>query len=164
MDLKNLQAQPGSAPAYPPQVEAVNSAIPPLPPSPAGIPGEALSQDQMKGNIQDLMGKIQGRYQDFNSSTQDATAGLEGQKELTLKEIFDLLRSIGIDPSNVEQVNAFLEKIKATNPELYQQIEKSLETLMGTGDAAPEDVTQGAGEIPPGNMNINTNETPQQNL
>ena len=163
MDPNQLPPEPGTAPDYPPQVEAVNSVIPPLPPSPAGVP-VGISQDQMKGNLQDLMEKIQGKYQDFSSANSEVTSGLGLQKELSLKEVFDLLRSLGIDPSNVEEVNAFLEKIKQTNPELYQQIEKSLETLMGPEEEASQDVTQGAGEIPPGNMNINTNETPQQNL
>lgn len=168
MDQTQLPTEPASAPEYPGQVPVSTSNVAPVPVSP-GSPGDVsqgLSQDEMKANLQDLMSKIQGKYQEFGSAQEEAKAGLDTQKELTLNEIFDLLKKLGIDPSNVEEVNAFLEKIKETNPELYQQIEKSLETLMGG------DVTQGAegvppqttGEMPAENMNINTNEASQQNL
>lgn len=150
----------------------------PAPASPATVPGVTdtvgqtdLSQDQMISNLKELMSKIQNKYQDFNSSKAISESKIMQSKSQSLREVFDLLQSSGVDPSNVEQVQEFLDKIKENSPELYQQIESILKDIIG-GDVINEEATVDNGEIPQNietmpseNMNINnTNETPSQNI
>lgn len=138
--------------------------FPPVPPSPAQVPEIAdptagqqtgLSQDVMISNLKELMAKIQNKYSDFKSGNAMSDSKLMQAKSQALRDVFDMLQSAGIDPSNVEEVQAFLDKIKQANPELYSQIEKVLQELMGgdvTNPSAPVDsgqIPQDLGSIPP---------------
>ena len=120
---------------------------------------EELSQEEMTQNLKEMMEKIQSKYSEFGAqdfSTKNKQKVLEGQ---ALREIFNLLQSMGVDPSNVEEVGAFLNKIKETNPELSKQIEESLQALLGE-----EQSTSQEDETDSSNMNINDYALPQENI
>lgn len=165
MDSLNLNQQP--IPQAPVSPDATSS-IP-------EVPQTEMSQEQMRANLQGLMSKIENKYQDFNSQKFASNNKLQEQEGATLRQIFDLFESVGVDPSNVEDVRAFLDKIKANNPELYQQLETLLSSILGEENIPPtgeetiqptrEDIPAmgeeanipiSAGEEPiMGNMNIN---------
>lgn len=126
----------------------------------ANQPGE-VPQDQMRVNLQDLMSKIEGKYQDFNSQKFASDNKLKVQQGESLRQVFDLLESMGIDPSNVEQVREFLARIKESNPELSSQLEIALGSILGDEAVGPEPITEGE---PLTNMNININDQPQENI
>lgn len=150
-----------------------NQSIPPAPASPEAVPGipEApvsggLSQEQMKTNLRDMMAKIESKYQDFNSDKFSSDNQIKEQQSESLRQIFDLFQSAGVDLSNVEEVRAFLDDLRTKNPELSQQIEQVLQNVIGEDPLAQSDeapIAPGPEGIPPGNMNIN-NEEPPQNL
>ena len=135
-----------------------------------------MSQEQMKANLQEMMSKIEAKYQEFNTQKFSSNNKIKEQQGETLREIFDLFKTNGVDPSNVEEVGAFLKKIGSTNPELFKQVETALASILGedllapigaensTGDVVPpEDNVPAEGAVPlDNNMNINTNETPPQ--
>lgn len=147
------------------------------PTSPASVPGipasagqPTMSQEEMMNNLKNLMSSIDNKYQDFNSSKSMSDSNVMQDKSQSLREVFDLLQSAGVDPSNVEEVQSFLNKIKENNPELYQQIEKALQSIMG-GEVDPGasvdtgEVSQDPNAISDPNMNINnSNDTSQQNI
>lgn len=140
----------------------------PLINQPISTPSETgLSQDEMKTNLQDLMSKIEGKYQDFNTQRFSSENKLKGQEGDALRVLFDLFESAGVDPSNPEEVRMFLDNIKQNNPELAQQLEQVLQSILGEEQPelipaeAPASIEEGAGT----NMNtINPNEAIQQNL
>lgn len=145
--METPQFQP--APVSPTEVQGI--------PSPTGQQ-PALSQEEMVANIKDMMGKIDNKYQDFQAGKFAYDNKSAEAKSQVLRDIFDLLQSEGVDPSNVEQVGEFLNKIKESNPELYQQIEKIFQDLVG--EDTQTDPSQGLS-----NMNINnTNDQAPQNL
>ena len=124
---------------------------------PASVPGvqPELSQEEMQQNLSDMMAKIDSVFLDMNSGNASNAEELQAQKDVMLKEVFDLFIKMGVDPNNVEQVREFLDGIKANNPELYQKIEKALGELIGEDNQTGET---------PENMNINTDENLQQNI
>jgi len=137
----------------------------PAPASPSGVPGitetEELSQDQMRTNLGDMMSKINNKYQGFSANKFSLENNTKEQKNQILREIFDLLQKAGVDPSNIEQVREFLDKVKIKNPELYQQIVAILDSLMTEENIPEGNLGQ---EQQPSNMNINNNESPQENI
>ena len=142
--------EPAQAPAYPESTPTVA----PVPASPAEVPGvpdnsTQMSQEQMRTNLQDLMSKIDGKYQDFNAQNFSVNKQSQEQKSEVLRQIFDLFQQTGVDPSNVDEVGAFLNSIKEKNPELYQQIITVLENLIGEDNTTSED-TQPTDESQPG--------------
>lgn len=159
-NLQPTQAQVAPAPASPAEVPGIPS---------TPMEGE-MSQDQMKSNLQDLMSKIDNKYQDFNVQKFSSDNKVKSSNAEALRMFFDMLQENGVDPSNVEEVGAFLEKIKTNNPEVFKQIEAILQNLIA-GDTSSEPETTPEMEAAPGeetvvppNMNINTNEPPQQNI
>ena len=111
---------------------------------PAGVPGvqPELSQEEMQQNLSDMMAKIDSIFLDMNSGNASNAEELQSQKDVMLKEVFDLFVKMGVDPSNVEEVRTFLDGIKANNPELYQKIEKALGELIGGDTTQSVDQTQ----------------------
>lgn len=174
--MLDQNTQPGQAPAYPEQN------LPPSTVAEAPVsPDEAssMSQEEMRQNLQDMMAKIDSKYQDFSMQNFSNNTVNQKSKSEALIMFFDMLKQAGVDPSNVEEVNAFLESIKQNNPEIFKQIEAILKTLIEGGDTVPAEDTPVEGDqntlpesitpemgatTPQQNMNINTNETPQQNI
>lgn len=137
--------------------------------------GGELSQEQMIANLQDLAGKIDNKYQEFNSQKFAMGNKLDLKKREALKEVFDIMNSSGIDLSNPEDVKKFLDSLKESNPELYQIVEASLEFLFSDEtESAPDIATaeENSQMLPSqtapinegqNNMNINTNADINQN-
>lgn len=134
-----------------------------------------LSQEQMKANLQELFSKVESKYQQFNSQKFASNNKMDQMTKDALKEVFDQMLSMGIDPSNVDQVNAFLNNLKSQNPELYDLFESTLNGLLGdaqTADSSSVDIEPQQNEIPPSpvvpptqnNMNMNSNELPTQTV
>ena len=128
------------------------SNLAPAPASPEAVPGigasasPELSQEQMKGNLQELMGKIESKYNEFGAAKASADNASKTSKSEMLREVFDLFESQGVDPNSPEEVGAFLDKIKETNPEIYAQIDQALRSLLG--DSPELDTENQAGGIP----------------
>ena len=151
------------------------NSVPTFPTPPVGAPvanqSPELSQDQMKANLQDMMGKIDGKYQDFNSQKFASDNKLKEQKSESLRQIFDFFQSMGIDPSDVEEVRVFLDKIRKTNPELSQQIEQALASLLDEEEMEPiteefpsDNMIQDSEVLTPDNMTQNPGMSTPDNL
>lgn len=167
-NIPSVPASPTGVAGIPPMVETPSN-LPETPMSPNGIEGEQLSQEEMKTNLQDLMSKIQAKKQLVDTSMFDVAKSGKENKSMLFNEVYAFFQKNGVDPSDPEQVKAFLEKLKQTNPEIYQQIEKILNDITGGGElSAPTEVPQteqvNGGTVPPTNMNMNPNETLPTNI
>jgi len=91
--------------------------------------GQELSQEEMMSNLQGLAGKIDEKYQDFNSQKFASKNRLDTRKRDALKEVFNVMLEKGINLENPEDVRNFLDTLRETNPELYQIVEGSLEKI-----------------------------------
>jgi len=158
-------------PQVPQQNQQVSN-VAPVMPSPTEVSGISpeqgeMSQDEMRSNLEAMMSKIDTKYQDFKTQKDSTETSIQEQNNETLRQFFDILQQAGIDPSNVEEVRGFLDKIKASNPELYQKIESALQSIIGD-ESVDQNSEEIIGETPVDssqlNMNINNNETPQENL
>lgn len=99
--------------------------------TPAASGTAPMSQEDMQANLQAMMEKIQPKYQVFTQAKTMGDANVTRVQSLMLRQFFDVLSSYGIDPSNPDDVKQFLDKIKSANPQVYQQIEKSIGIMMG---------------------------------
>ncbi len=105
-----------------------------------------LSQDQMKQNLQGLMSKIEGKYQDFNSSKFAASNKTAADRSSALRQLFDMFQAMGVDPSDPAALKQFLSQLEQSNPEMYQQVVEALEAMLG--DNGPQNTPQNAGTTP----------------
>jgi hypothetical protein len=61
------------------------------------------------------------------------------EKTMTLRELFDLLETNGINPGDVEQVRGFIDQVKKADPMLADHIQRSISYLVGDEEeSAPE--------------------------
>ena len=160
-----------------PSVGTLPTGTMPAPTPSTGAPTQApvLSQQQMKMNLQQLMAKINQKYQGFSQNNFTSKINSKKQKDQVLRSIFDFFTQAGVNPSDPQAVGNFLNKLKSSSPELYQQLMSVLQTVMGgdspTSSSSTPVSPQGVASVPPQgtpptspNMNINTNATPQQNI
>ena len=160
-------------------MDPLEQSIQPVPASPPEAPAisrgaSTLSQEEMRANMDSTMGQLKGRFGDFQAKKFTMDNNAEESQGMLLREIFAFFESVGVDPNNPEELNAYLEQLKVEDPEQYQQIESLIDGILGpeasaTPEAAPAvsgnvPVTPEVGQVPP-NMNINTpNEIPLENL
>ena len=161
-------------PAGSPELNVAPGALGAASPVPPGAP---MTQSQMVNNLTEMMTKIQGKYQEFNARNFSSKNKVNEQQGEALRQIFDLFKSNGVDPSSTSQVNAFLNQLKQANPELYQQFVAALQVILGDDTMAsqtppigndqevapqaapavtPEEATTPM-PPPPGSDNMNTN-------
>ena len=119
-----LQAPPASSQDLPitPGASGVASLVP---------PGAPMTQSQMVSSLTSMMAQIQSKYQAFNAKKFSSSNVVNEQQGGALRQIFDLFKSQGVDPSNPSQVGAFLDQLKKANPELYQQFVGALQVILG---------------------------------
>lgn len=126
------------------------SSLPPVPASPEGVQGgptgAQLSQTEMSASLQNMMGDLDGKYSEFQDAKTQADSDSEEQKNDILRQLFDLFQIQGVDPADPEAVKAFLDKIKQENPEVFAQIEKALQSLIG-GESATQGMEGGTPNI-----------------
>lgn len=133
--MDSLNTQPSSPEGIP--ASAQRSDFAPAPSSPEEVPGIQeernelnLTQEEMRNNMTEMMNLIKIKYEDKMSPNPNEAEMIQDQKDLMLREVFDMFRKLGVDPENTEEVRAYLNEMKESNPELYQQVEKALQTLV----------------------------------
>jgi len=136
--------------------------------NPGQSTGGSATPEQM-AKLQELMDKVESKYQDFNSAKLSAGNQNEDQNNDALRELFDMLTQAGIDPSNPDEIQAFLDKVKVADPEMFQRLEAALGALLGKDTGAveaevPDPNAPPQDAFPEGqNMNIQ-NANPSENL
>lgn len=112
-----------------------------------------MTPEEMKADLSRLMSKVDSRYQDFNSLKIQSQNGDQAMQEETLNKVFEILAQAGIDGTNPEEMNAFLEKLKVSNPELFQLFSDAITSLMG-GEVAPGQPLSNDSMMPPDQLGM----------
>ena len=94
-------------------------------------PEAALSQDGMRANLEGMFSQVAGKINEVQGMQTGANSTLEAQKKDMVKSVFDRMMSIGVDPSNLEQVTAFLQDLEQNEPDLYELFAGALDSLLG---------------------------------
>lgn len=90
----------------------------------------AMSQEDMKANLADMMDKVQERYRDLNAKVFMNKNQAEDARKEMLREVLQLFEEAGVDVTNQESIKAFLDNIAETNPDMYELLVFALEGLM----------------------------------
>ena len=126
--------------------------------NPSGVMG--LTQQQMVNSLQSLMSNIEGSYKNFQHQQTVSQSGMTLQKSDVLQQLYDLFQTQGVDPSNPQEVRNLLDKVQSNNPQTYQQIEQSLQSLLGS-DQTPAPVQSNIDPSVAGNSISTTDDAPQ---
>lgn len=110
-------------------------------------PSEAPVQDvgpEGRAQLQSLMDQLDQKRGQFNAIQFANKNKAENTRQDSLMKVFEIMQKNGVDPSNMDEVKAFLDEIEKTNPELYQIFVQAFETLLGSGEDA-----SAPGMVPP---------------
>ena len=116
-----------------------------------------MSEEEMLADLQQLMDKINNEYSNYSQEKRRSKTMTEKGKEEAVNKIFEILASAGIDGSDQEQVNAFLEELKQKNPEMHELFVDAINGILGeseemTGDRESEGLPNTSDQFPPEQM------------
>jgi len=120
--------------------------------------GGNLTDDEMLSNLKRLRESADSKYRNFNTTKIVSGNRVKNSKIETMNQLFDLLESNNIDPSNKEQLNNFMEGLKSYSPEIFAMFEKALGELVADPDAQLPDEQ----EMPQEGMQMGAEQAPEE--
>ena len=120
---------------------------PPMSPNEAPITDPAMmggqpqvgpvDEAEMKFDLERMLGKVKTKNADFEEKQVLSSEKLEGLKSKIVKEIFGLMKDLGVDPSDLNSINEFLQKLQQQDPDLYVMFESAINSLAPEAPEAP---------------------------
>ena len=127
---------PGSAPMppeMPPQVPTSPMPAPAM--GPGDVPGQGgvqqFASDEQRQQLLDLIQQIREKVAETNANSFAGGNQTQQAKMDALKEIFDLLKSSGVDLTDPAAVQKFIDDLKAFSPDIGQMFEDAMTDLLG---------------------------------
>jgi hypothetical protein len=138
-------------------VPAMQSAVPPA----GGPVAPDPSQDQiptpeekaaMVADLEKSGEDVQNKSNEVDAKILNSQQDLDSMRQEIIMNLFNTLKSHGVDPSSPESVRAFLEKLSEQDPDLFDMFEMAFNELSGVTDPQLEQQAQDASVGPVGNL------------
>ena len=94
------------------------------------------AEAEMRFDLERMLGNINNKDAAFKEKQVLNSEKLESTKARIIKEMFSLMEDLGIDPSNLNSINEFLQKLQYQDPDLYILFESAMNSL-DEGGVAP---------------------------
>lgn len=104
-----------------------------MPQSEEDMMNQGMNQDG-KGVLLKKLEDLRNKRGEFNAIQFAGKNQAENYRMEALQQVFDVMRKYGIDPSNIDEVTAFINKLEQENPELYQVFIQAFEQLLGSNN------------------------------
>lgn len=117
-----------------------------------GMGNPALSADETQGQIpSSIPSTPEGRRQDLARKFEDVKSldrnvrsqkiinknKLAEAKSKVIRELFTMMQNLGVDPSDLESINQFLQTLEQQDPDLRELFEVAFNTLISDRDVNP---------------------------
>jgi len=164
---QGMPVMPQGMPAMPEGIQAMpqgmTQGMPEMQGPSAVAPGQDVGSDA-KARLATMIENLKNKQGQMNAMKFGESNKVESQRQKALMEVFSMMQDAGIDPSNIEEVKAFLDELEVSNPEVYKAFVAAFGLLMGqqggqsalpiTGGAisqlgAQSQGTEGSGQIAP---------------
>jgi len=105
--------------------------------APAAAPNETAGLDmtrpseEMRRGILGEVGKLKNLEGAFNAKQFVSNNKLNESRKDSTNSFFQLLSDMGVDPNNLSSINEFLQKLEASDPDLFVIFERAFSELMG---------------------------------
>ena len=84
---------------------------------------------KMQFELEGMFDKIKTKKDAFEEKQALNSEKLEGLKAKIVREIFSLMKDMGVDPSDLNSINEFLQKLQQQDPDLYTLFESAIGSL-----------------------------------
>jgi hypothetical protein len=115
-------------------------------------PSQDLSPEDMRGNLEMMMGQVDDKYREMNSTMFSGKNQTEAARRDAIKQALEMMRAQGVDVNDPQSIQDFLDKLERENPDLAQLFEEAFNSLLlGDEDMPPppEVTEQPVVEAPP---------------
>ena len=102
--------------------------------SPMPGPGVEMVGEDKKQELLAIIEDIKGKMGEANASAFASENMFNVKKSEAVEQVFNILQEAGVDLSNPESVNMFLEKLREENPDMAILFEEALDQLFGSED------------------------------
>lgn len=126
--------------------------------APGGIPGVEenmdLDQTTMKNNLDSTLQDLKGKRGAIQAQEYVGKNKLEAAKAEMIQSIFEILKNVGVDPTDMESIQAFIEQLSNEDPDLLKLFDAAFVALSTDPEmapdmtAAPENVAQAQAPAP----------------
>lgn len=99
-----------------------------------------ISARERKSELDALVGEIKGKMDKINGENQLTDLQADSIRQELLGKFFEILKTAGINPNDLESINKFLMNLQQQNPDLYELFEESFDNLSGSAEQ-PTDET-----------------------
>lgn len=111
--------------------------------------GLGKSSDEMKSELMAKFKEVQNMNNSLNSKSMIGKNKLRSEKIRILKEVYDILKQMGVDPSNLESIQQFMQMLEENYPDFAQLLEDVFNRL------DPNEELTGGINMPGGSNEIN---------
>jgi len=122
-----------------------------------GYPSKGITaEDAMKEDLDSKFSNIEAMNDDVTKQTLKGKEQIKNLKINLLKKIYSEMRRMGVNPGNLEEVGAFLEKMEQIDPDLVVLFENAMSALdpmkESKGKPAPTGPPIAPEQMQPGQM------------
>ena len=121
-----------------------------MPGMPGGAPMDDMSEEEMRADLDSTLSDIKNKRGAVNAEFYVSKNKLEAAKGEMVKSIFDILKNVGVDPTNLESIQAFIQQLETEDPDLLQLFNMAFDALAGAPGLEPEMETGAPGMGMPG--------------
>lgn len=89
-----------------------------------------LTPQEMADNLKKLMLAVTDKMNLFNGQKKVSDSQLTAVQNNAIGQLFNILKENGVDPSNQDSVNTFLQQLMKDNPQGYVFLEKAINSLL----------------------------------
>lgn len=144
--------------------------------APTSTTQSGMSPEEMQKDLDMLMEAINNKKKMLDGVTSSADSQFKQMQDEAIANLFEILQKNGVDPSNQEEVAAFLNQLKEENPEGYKILEAAIDGILNGGQVqdmtapdpnlepapSPMDaMSQLPPQVPGPDMNDPVNQVPQ---
>lgn len=94
--------------------------------------------EERRTNLEAGLEDVQSKERDFNSNKIINENKLKATKARLIQNLFQMMTDLGVDPTNLESINEFLQSLDQQDPDLRELFEVSFNSLIGDQDVNPQ--------------------------
>jgi len=91
-----------------------------------------LSEEEMRSNLSATQEDIANKSRALNAEIHIDANKLKQVKSQIFKSLFDALKQLGVDPTNIDSVRGFIEEMQSVDPGLLELFADAFDALAGS--------------------------------
>ncbi len=148
--MNEIMNSPETSPVTPqdPAAAFLGETANPVDPAMTGAPVDPGEAQVMREDIEEQFGRVANRKAEADEKGKRMAEELDNMKKKMVQDFFALLQERGVDPNNLESINAFLQELEYQNPDLLAMVENFINLAYGEDplQAAPQDPIAAPGQ------------------